>query len=290
MKKYLLLNLLTFSTMFNVAAQGNDFAPVGAKWYYKQSSFNFPYPEEFRLVEVTGEAMFQGQLCRVIEGMTGCGLLNPSYVFTRNDSTFFWSQFTTNFELLYDFGASVGNTWLIKGLGLTGDSLRIFIDSIGQRIINTDTLKTWHISYLGCYDWGNEIMEKVGNFRFLSPSFCLCENNPFGVRCYLDQSSYYHFVPYPCDTSILLVGTNSLDLSNRIQCTPNPFQETITLTTEPFSEPFTFLLFDNVGKLVIRQKFSGSAAIETTSLPNGVYFWAVEMSGTMARRGKCVKH
>lgn len=289
MKQHLLLNLLTFSTMFNLAAQGNDFAPVGAKWYYKQSSFNYPYPEEFRLVEVTGEAMFLGQMCRVIEGLTDCGLPNPSYVFTRNDSTYFWSQFTANFELLYDFGASIGDTWRIGGLGLTGDSLRVFIDSIGQRIINTDTLKTWYISYSGCYDWGNEIMEKVGNVRFLSPSFCLCENNPFGVRCYIDQSSDYHFVPYHCDTSILLVGTNSLDLSDQIQCSPNPFQETITITTAPLSDPLTFSLFDKVGNLVRRQRFSGNVAIETTSLPNGMYFWVVEMNGTMFQRGKCVK-
>lgn len=289
MKKYLLAHLLIFSAMFNLAAQGFDFAPVGAKWYYKQSSFNYPYPEEFSLVEVTGEAVFQGQLCRVIEGLTGCGLPNPSYVFTRNDSTFFWSQFTASFELLYDFSASVGDIWRIGGLGLTGDSLSVHVDSIGQRIVNTDTLKTWHISYLGCYDWGNEIMEKVGNLRFLSPSFCLCENNPFGVRCYFDQSSDYHFVPYPCDTSILLVGTNSLDLPNRIQCSPNPFHESITITTESLSESLTFLLFDNVGNLVRHQHFSGSIAIETTSLPPGIYFWSVEMSGTLLKRGKCVK-
>ncbi|MDO8367589.1 MAG: T9SS type A sorting domain-containing protein [Saprospiraceae bacterium] len=289
MKNLLLVCLMVCSCLCGLAAQSADFAPVGAKWYYKQISFDSPYPEEFRLVEVTGEEVFQGQMCRIIEGLTiGCGLPNPSHVFTRNDSTFFWSQFTEKFELLYDFSASAGDTWLIEGLGLFNDSLRVFVDSVGQRVVNGDTLQTWFVSNVGCFDWGNEIMEKLGNLYFLSPSYCLCENGPYGIRCYLDADADYHFVSYPCDT-LLYLGTSTLSAYHSVEVFPNPFHESISVKSESLSGPLTFLLFDGLGRIAVRHEFSGSQEINTRSLPAGIYFWGVEKDGAMLKSGKCVK-
>lgn len=289
MKKNLLACLLIFTAVFKLQGQVADFAPVGAKWYYAQISFDFPYPEEFRLVEVTGEEVFQGQVCRIIEGLTmGCGLPNPSRVFTRNDSTFFWSELTAQFELLYDFSASAGDTWLIEGLGLAGDSLRVFVDSVGQRVVNGDTLQTWFVSYSGCYDWGSEIVEKIGNLDFLSPSYCLCENGPNGTRCYLDSSSDYHFVSYPCDT-LLYLGISALPAYHLIEVFPNPFHESISVKSESLSGQLTFLLFDGLGRIALRYEFSGSEEINTRSLPTGIYFWGFEKEGAMLKTGKCVK-
>lgn len=289
MKNRLLLGLLIFSATLNLQAQSTDFAPVGAKWYYKQISFDAPYPEEFRLVEVTGEVVFQGQMCRIIEGLTmGCGLPSISHVFTRNDSTFFWSDFTNQFEMLYDFRANQGDTWLIQGLGPVNDSLRIFVDSVGQRVMNGDVLKIWFISTLGCYDWGNEIMEKLGNLSFLSPSYCLCENGPNGIRCYLDAASDYHFVSYPCDT-LLYLGTSTLLSEFPIQVFPNPFKENIEVKSEGCSRPLIFSLLDGAGRVVVRQAFSDIKQINTRLLPAGTYFWRVEKDGTTIKAGRCVK-
>jgi hypothetical protein len=288
--KYSILLLTIFATLSSLFAQVPDFAPVGAKWYYRQFSSDYPYPEEFRLVEVTSEEVFQGQLCRKIVGLTGCGLPSISHVFTRNDSVFFWSTYTSKFQLLYDFRASVGSSWLIDGLGPGSDSLRVIVDSLSQLLVNDDTLKVWHITRLGCYDWGNEIVEKLGNISSLSPSFCLCENGPSGIRCYIDQFSDYHFVSYPCDTSILL-GVNEWSILNAFHVSPNPFQEKITVSIEMPLEECFFLLYDRMGRLIIQEQlFWDSAAFETDLLPSGIYFWNVVAQGKLLKSGKMIKY
>ena len=286
--------LLAFFATFSIlSGQSIDFAPVGAKWYYTQHSDNYPYPAEFRLVEVISEQVFQGQICRKILGLTeGCGLPTTSYVFTRNDSVFFWSPYTAKFQLLYDFRASLGSSWLIEGLsaGPSSDSLRVFVDSLSQRIVGSDTLKVWHITNLGCYDWGNEIIEKLGNDYFLSPSFCLCENGPSGIRCYADQSSEYHFVTYPCDTSILISGTSDFLLNNAIQVMPNPFNETINISSDGTLNGYVFRLYDHVGRIVLAENLSfGIIKIDTGHLLSGMYFWQINTLNEQVKTGKIIK-
>ncbi len=63
--------LSCFILMSTLAAQPVDFAPVGAKWYINQIVLE-PIPaDSFIIVEVTGEEMKAGQLCRVIENLIG---------------------------------------------------------------------------------------------------------------------------------------------------------------------------------------------------------------------------
>lgn len=74
-----------------------------------QLVFNWRVPAySFVIVEVTHEEMKEGQLSRVITNLSGCGLPNPAYMLTRNDSVFFFSEVTEQLELLYDFTATVG--------------------------------------------------------------------------------------------------------------------------------------------------------------------------------------
>jgi len=285
--KHLMLVCLTLCSFLPVLpAQNTDFAPVGAKWYYSQISFDFPYPEEYHLVEVTEEVVFQGKLCRKIEGLTiNCGLPNPSYVFNRNDSTFFWSDFTGSFEILYDFGAEPGDTWLIQGLGLFGDSLRVNVEALGQRILGTDTLKSWTISHLGCYDWGNEIIEKLGNLYFLSPSFCLCENGPFNARCYSDSFSEFHLVPYPCDTVFLISGTTDL-ATNPIHIFPNPTSREVTFTLPDAAEGH-WTMTDIAGKDVRNGPWEGSSThVYLGDLMPGLYIFQLRAKDGLLYVGK----
>ncbi len=292
--KNLLLSCLTFcSVSLHLSAQGADFAPLGAKWYYSEFSSIYPYPEEFRLVEVTAEETFQGHLCRKLEGLTmGCGLPNPSYIYSRNDSVFFWSPYTLEFELLYDFTVVKGKSWLIKGLHMTGgnDSIRVFVDSLGQRIIQGDTLKIWYVSYFGPYDWGNEILKKVGNSCFLSPSYGLCENRPCGLRCYSDAVSSYHFVNYACDTSIIKSGTSDLSEHFKIQVSPNPFQDKMKISSNlPFND-CVFRLYDSGSKLILELSLNtGNIEVDANDLPTGIYFWDVTRLGKRLGSAKVIK-
>lgn len=229
---------LTFVALLlfvHAAAQVADFAPVGAKWYYDNPPFvPPPWGVPALVVEVTGEEMVQGQLCRKIEGtMVYGGLSDPLYVLSQNDSVFYFSNVTQHFELLYDFTAGAGDSWMIRGLNLgnnTPDSCMVFVDSIGNRIVGNDTLTVWYIAYEERFDWGNEILEKVGNICFLSPDPELNEAGPCGLRCYEAPQEKYHFVDYPCDTLLpFLSTTQQFDNSFNLTLFPNPASNAVTL-------------------------------------------------------------
>jgi len=294
MKKFLLAIWLTFSTLFNLAAQNTDFAPVGAKWYYDE--LNFALKIIPHIIESVSKENYQGKWCSKLVSSSDDIVPNPAYVYSQNDTVFIYSPLSNQFEMLYDFTAEVGDQWVIGGIlsyDFQGNPIyadTVSVDSISRISMNGDSLKVWHISHSIFYGWGNRIFERAGNDKLFMPKFGLIQAYVWGLRCFETPDTAFHFVPYPCDTIYSTISTtNAPNGAADIEASPNPFHETISITTAPLSEPHTFLLFSNTGHLVRRQKFSGNAEIETESLPAGIYFWSIEKGGAMVKRGKCVK-
>jgi hypothetical protein len=145
-----ILPILLFSTCVSISfAQDIDFAPIGAKWHYSEEIFvSFPVKTIPRTIEVTGEALIGGRMCRKIEGIPPeCTLPEPCFVYSSHDSVFYWSTFANQFCLLYDFGAMPGEGWVFKGLDPVQDSFFVRVDSISYRIIAQDTLRVMHTTY-----------------------------------------------------------------------------------------------------------------------------------------------
>jgi len=296
MKNLLLVCLMVCPSLCGLAAQGFDFAPVGAKWYY--SELNFALKVVPHIMESVSKENYQGKWCsKLVVHWPSIGPLpSPTYVYTQNDTVFFYSTVTNQFEILYDFTAEVGDTWVVGGV-LSYDNLgnplysdTIKVDSISSLAINGGSMKVWHISHGKFYDWGRRIFEKVGNESLFAPKFAMWELQVWNLRCFETPDTSFYFVPYPCDTTYSTISTtNAPNVADGIAISPNPFHEVLYIRTEPLSAPGTLLLFNHIGNVVHRQKFSGSVKIETTSLPAGIYFWSIEMEGVMVRSGKGVK-
>lgn len=241
-----------------------------------------PYGIFPHTVESVSKQMYQGKLCSQLVGVGSETLPDPCYLYTQNDSVFFYSNLSDRFELLYDFGAGVGDSWTIGGLGIPvsgWDSLRVTVDSLSQTVVNGDTLRVWHISYpLIPFEWGNTIIEKVGNTCFLGPDYGLFEGGPCGLRCYADPMVDLHFVSFPCDTILGLVPVVEPEAKQGLRIMPNPttgiFQ--VQLPDE-IGEGFDLLLYDATGRLHIRQHTAGGIqpVQAPEHMPSGVYFLCV---------------
>jgi hypothetical protein len=183
-------------------------------------------------------------------------------------------------------------SWLIKGLGLTGDSLRVFVETVSQKLVGSDILKSWGISQSGCYDWGDEILERVGNLYFFSPSYCLCENGPFHARCYADGSASYQLVPYPCDTAINWLTVTEPSRWLRFLASPNPAKgHTFLLPDrEMDGSTCTVTLFDVQGRRVREQSLTMLGGqplrVELSGLPPGLYTYRALTGGGAVGSGK----
>lgn len=286
----LFLTLSALQAFTNAAAQVADFAPVGAKWYYSERAFAPPPFGVFpRVVEVVSKEMYQGKLCSKLIGIGTTNLPSatvpdPLFVYSQNDSVFFYSLLSGSFELLYDFGAEAGESWVIGGLNTPEgfDSVIVFIDSVSQITVNGTTLKTQHTScpYL-FFDWGCEIIAGIGNTFFLTPSYGLFESGVGGLRCYSDTENDLHFVSYPCDTTIVTTNTVEANSILPISISPNPASDQITIQAiddKPIEEDFQITLSNPLGQVVHQELFpKGTSAhqMNLRPLPSGLYLLTV---------------
>ncbi len=248
-------------------------------------------------MECTAKEMYQGKLCSKLVSSSVGPLSSPVYVYTQNDSVFFYSTTTAQFEMLYDFSAAVGDSWVVGGIMATdGQGNIIFtdtvkVDSISQITISGEVLKVWHISHSLYYDWGRRIFEKGGNDMLFAPKFGLGELQVFGLRCFETPDVALHFVPYPCDTSYSTFSKtiNLKDLSD-IVVSPNPFSDRLNITWASPADGFSFSMYDQSGKLVFyRQNLGSELALYTKNLPIGIYYWSVKSGNRILISGRCIK-
>lgn len=264
-------------------AQSVDFAPVGAKWYINQIVLE-PIPaDSFIIVEVTGEEVKAGQLCRVIENLSGCGLPNPAHLFSRNDSVFFYSAVTNEFELLYDYTAQVGSKWTVKGLSIYGGKdVQVEVTNVFPWAFGADTLQAMTIKTNPSYIWGLYILEKIGGRDYLSPTDT--EDCGIGpglympnvIRCYEEDGKTYNFNPeFECDFYKDISSTSDVTSGHHITVVPNPARDIVRISG--WAEPGIWSLVDMNGRNVLEIFCNDGGTFQeagnlSSYLP-GMYHW-----------------
>ncbi len=296
MKHLLLLLSLLLLTTTNLQAQNADFAPVGAKWIY--SELDFALRSVPHVIESIAKEDYQGKWCsKLVVNLPSVGVLpSPTYVYSQNDTVFFYSNWTNRFEMLYDFTAEVGDQWVVGGVysvdneGNTLFADTITVDSIGYIPVNGTSLKVWFISHGLFYDWGRRIYDKIGNEGMFAPKYAMWELQVGDLRCFETPDTAFHFVSYPCDSTWFTINvTNAPSDDLKIQVSPNPFQEKIQITVLPLEDTHRFLLYNQLGVLIFHKDFETSFELETSTLPQDIYYWTVERDGRHIHRGACLK-
>jgi len=287
MKQVLLMCLLLINGII-LEAQTIDFAPVGAKWWINQIVLD-PIPaDSFVIVEVTHEEVKDGELCRVITNLSGCGLPNPAYVYTRNDTVFFFSEVTEQFELLYDFTATVGSSWTVKGLShIFGNEHTVTVTDVKYEEYYGKLLKTWLLD--GNFTvWGDRIVEKAGNLWHIGPTYsedCIPGQDgfmPHYLRCYEEDGELYKFVFTDCDEYDDISVINDIAHVSYFHLTPNPASVSTRLELDAslvHDRDIRLRLFHPSGKAVYEGVLPANAYIHDIPvdlLASGIYYILLE--------------
>lgn len=280
---------------FKLSSQAIDFAPVGANWYFDfvfdnwpATSYNKPH-----LVEVVGEEIVQGKLCRKMTGVS-VSLPDPCFVFSQNDTVFYFSNESNAFEMLYDFTAKTGDSWFIGGLKTNNPDypgVKIVVDSTGRKLVGPDSLRVWHIHMEpeNFFDWGTEIVETIGSTCYLGPRWGLFEGGPCGIRCYSDSDTDYKFVNYGCDETVLVSATQTPFYPLEMEAWPNPAADELTISipeqigTAHFQLKITNLLGQQLLSKTMAEK---ETTVDVSSLPPGPVFIQVIENGQVRAVGR----
>lgn len=289
-----LLYVFAFTLLFiNLSvSQTVDFAPVGAKWWINKVVTE-PIPaDSFVVAEVLYEEIKNGQLCRVITNLSGYGLPNPAHVFTRNDSVFFYSEVTEQFELLYDFTATAGSNWTVKGLSnYNGWDFVVNVTGVSDVDYNGQILKTWHIPF--SEHWGDRIVEKVGSLWYLSPVIPSFPTgyNPHVIRCYEEDGELYSFITFECDYYDDISSVVRYSINSKMSLSPNPSKGNVVLKISPDVEESD--LKYSIKTIYGRELQTGQyrhpeTNIDLSDIPQGMYLVIIQSNGTAVGAQKLV--
>ncbi|RLD18603.1 MAG: hypothetical protein DRI69_10020 [Bacteroidetes bacterium] len=260
----------------------SDFAPLGAAWTYTYVDHIPMFPTYRPIVFVVEDIVtWQGHLCSkiIVPEPPVNGDFDTLYLFDRNDSVYYWSDFSVSFELLYDFTAEPDDSWTIEGLSVTDTTefdpfLTVFIDSINFSIYNNDTLRVMHHAPSMYFDWGNAIIEGLGSDGFMLPIFGLYESRLGGLRCYSDANVDYNLTDLPCDTVIFNIvdGTEDVQLVPHFKIMPNPASDRLFIRQLESGGAVNVKVVDLLGNVFLSDAVGIDAEFNIAFLTPGVYF------------------
>jgi polyhydroxybutyrate depolymerase len=69
---------------------------------------------------------------------------------------------------------------------------------------------------------------------------------------------------------------------------PNPFENQLIVQCASNSE-YTFILYDNLSRIKLKETFFGNSTIYTDELPNGIYYYEIGNTEKQAKTGKLIK-
>lgn len=170
------------------------FAPIGAKWSYKQAYWGGP-DTNLMVLEVVSDTLIDGRTCskvQVHEGIFGCHEF-VQYFAESNDSLFKYDQDAGQFDLLFRWNGSLGESWStpVENSGFLDtldwivlDTSHAIIDGMWLRVLNVNVVPRQSM----IYSYGGPIMERLGGPTApFTWSLGVCDGEIFaGLRCYED--------------------------------------------------------------------------------------------------------
>jgi len=287
MKKILLFSLLVFS--FNLKVNAQPWAQPGATWYYSDNS---AFYVGYYKIEKIGDTLINTISCdnylttELYFNGNFNSIYNHEYTYQSNDTVYRW--FNNQFVIYAIYNSSIGDTWSFPVDTSSCSSLGYFqVDSIGQTIINNDTLSVRYLtmSLPNMSSAKVTLTEKIGYSHTMFPYWsCMVDfymSGPF--RCYADSSGFSYssnIAPY-CDFTTSISERNLEN--NSIKISPNPAKNTLNIDFNgKFFDDVQVEVYTLEGKEVksVKEKFTSKIVLNIEELANGFYIVKVSTSDT----------
>lgn len=265
--KKLTLILICSICFFELFSQ--NWAPIGTKWYYNQGTIN-PNLQIYKIIESTGDTIFQNKNCRILKETINLPpfSFNTFFMYSSNDSVYYYDYSFNNFCLLYFFNAQQGDT-----VHLDCYDLNCIIDSV--KIINYnghDRKVQFLTTYSMGYNMFDRNIEGIGNSIFMLP---VGDNYMTGpLRCFEDSYGLIKFSPLECDT-VINTEINKNEFIEDIKIFTDELNTKIIIELpESNSEIQVINFYSGIGQKIMNLKNSNKKHIEISidKLSTGIYF------------------
>lgn len=290
--------IIIFLASLEIKSQTHEFAPIGAEWYYE---YQKPFIKGYVHITVNHDTIIKDVKCRKLtkvlygfdyyEGLCK-RLIGYEYVTQSNDSVMIYRDGA--FCMLFDFGASVGDTWTLIGNNIPCEQsyglahvVGIGADTISGQVLKYVKIINDQYSYWGygdcmvgepCRDTV-KIFERIGPIKeyLLPEQHCLFDYGEGGLlRCYIDDDiGCLHFswtgINVNCDyINDDYQSTDDINHGCQSVIYPNPCHDFIHIILDGINDVY---LYDNQGTTVFQLKniVGNSLDIDMSDCPKGLY-------------------
>jgi hypothetical protein len=204
--------------MFSMFCIGQNWAPIGATWYYTEGFATSGDVDYFK-IESAKDTLIQGKTCKKLmkrHKPLCADRPDVEFMYSENNRVYFLDTNFNSFQNLYDFNANTGDQWIIKIKNYhnpqIADTLFVHVDSTTVDTINGYPLKKLFVKYIfhndvnPNYNYTSIIIEKIGDLQYMfnyapSTSFSCDFNFSVGLRCYSDTviGNYQTGITSSCD-------------------------------------------------------------------------------------------
>jgi hypothetical protein len=316
--KKLRIILLNIIVMFSGTAFSQEFAPIGAKWYYDHFYGGQAY---LTVIEAVKDTLVDDKECAKLSTNSVWAFMKPDgtyywdtlffgndFVYYSNDTVFHYLN--GSFYPLYLFNVNPGDTILVKESAGCDEPtyycsrFEYIVDTISNTNISGHNLKLIYNSPAPETGWvfvtpdlNEPIIELIGSTRYFWGAYIYdwLEGSVKSLRCYDGGSLFYKgaYWELDCDYLMPLPDPSSITSPDKraIKAYPNPFNEHIFIETgNGFTSPVDVILYTSCGKEVISERVvpAGKLQLHKGSLQPGVYILEIKQGANPVMRKKLV--
>lgn len=292
MQKFVFLILLI---SLNKIADSQTWIDSNATWHYNleelsglgiQGFYKYTYNEDTIIDGINCQKI----ACKVYEFYTwpevvflDSNSVAEYYTYVSNDTVYYRNN--DEFFVLFDFGASIGDTWIISttnnGNGFCDDTSMVQVVDTGTVTINSQVLRTITLEPVpgSSYGLSGVYNEKFGLMSYgpwhLFPRVMECDTNIIvewyytSFKCFEDDS-FGLFNPSGTDCEYLLthLGISNID-SYSISMYPNPVQEKLFIQVPEYGE---LSIVTIQGEVLLKIEIQNYLEFDLSTFEPGIYF------------------
>ena len=268
-------------------SQTNEFAPIGATWWYNYEYFS---GSGYLQLQSVGDTVIGGVNCRKItKTLVQKDLSNPDAVvdtfyldneYVYSDLGVVYNYRLNSFYTLYDFSAAIHDTWEVGGVSNFGDCDStgfIQVDNVNTVLMGGVELTQLFTSSVDDDYWNFgtlPVIERIGSLSYLfaHPNSCLIDFYEGGnLRCYYDNEIGYVQID-STTTCDFVLSSNEIPVASTLAISPNPFSSVLNIKL-PDNYSNSIITIYNLNGSILYQTTTCNSTIDisTDNLIPGVY-------------------
>lgn len=258
---------------------------VGAEWYYE--IMNDDGSLTYQHLQCTGDTTIGNEKPKIIVRTNQIydksrrTETTHEYVFERNGVVYWWNKALQSFTVLYDFGAEVGDEWVIK---VGDESFVTRVYEVENQMIDGIPYKKMTIGDANDV-FSGMLISAIGHLTSFFPEKLMNRSKNYrleGLRCYwLDGDLMLKLGTMDCDEVYEKYHhhVDETDVAG-FQIYPNPTDGLLHVVGlshcgSPTGQP-EYRLTNLMGQTLMAGRVSESLRIDLSSLPSGIYFITVD--------------